>query len=72
MLTPRSRDQWGPEIINDPELKDRAHFKPFALGGTNNHTDNDNPKYWTLDSLMELNGARTSRGCFSALPSRKY
>ncbi|KAH9025478.1 methyltransferase domain-containing protein [Lactarius hengduanensis] len=49
-------DQWGPEITGDPELRDRAHFKPFALGGTNNHEDHGNPKYWTLDSLMDLNG----------------
>ncbi|KAN0138449.1 Methyltransferase domain containing protein [Lactarius tabidus] len=46
----------GPEITNDPELRDRANFKPYALGGTNNHNDNDNPKFWTLDSLMDLNG----------------
>jgi hypothetical protein len=51
-----SVNSWGPEITSDPELRERAHFKPFALGGTNNHNDNDNPKYWTLDSLMELNG----------------
>ncbi|KAH8994782.1 methyltransferase domain-containing protein [Lactarius deliciosus] len=51
-----SVDSWGPEITGDPELRDRAHFKPFALGGTNNHEDHDNPKYWTLDSLMDLNG----------------
>ncbi|KAH9048310.1 hypothetical protein EDB84DRAFT_1605723 [Lactarius hengduanensis] len=48
--------QWGPEITGDPEVRDRAHFKPFALGGTNNHEDHDNPKCWTLDSLMDLNG----------------
>ncbi|KAH9083325.1 hypothetical protein EDB83DRAFT_2669386 [Lactarius deliciosus] len=48
--------QWGPEITGDPELRDWAHLKPFALGGTNNHEDHDNPKYWTLDSLMDLNG----------------
>jgi hypothetical protein len=57
VLTPDSCNQWGPEITNDPELRDRAHFKPYALGGTNNHNDNDNPKFWTLDSLMDLNGA---------------
>ncbi|KAH8990560.1 hypothetical protein EDB92DRAFT_1946508 [Lactarius akahatsu] len=54
--------QWGPEITGDPEVRDRAHFKPFALGGTNNHEDHDNPKCWTLDSLMDLNCASTSRG----------
>ncbi|KAH9171950.1 methyltransferase domain-containing protein [Lactarius sanguifluus] len=49
-------NSWGPEITDDPELRDRAHFKPFALGGTNNHEDHDNPKYWTLDSFMDLHG----------------
>ncbi|KAI9437659.1 methyltransferase domain-containing protein [Lactarius indigo] len=51
-----SVNSWGPEITGDLALRDRAHFKPFALGGTNNHGDHDNPKFWTLDSLMELNG----------------
>jgi hypothetical protein len=54
MLTLTPCDQWEPEITNDLKLRDRAHFKPFTLGGMNNHNDNDNPKYWTLDSL---NGA---------------
>ena len=53
---PSSHDQWGPEITDDPEL---AYFRPFALGGTNNHTDSDYPKSWTLNSLMYLNGAAT-------------
>ena len=57
VLTLTLFDQWGPEITNDPELRDRAHFKPFVLGGMNNYNDNDYPKYWTLDSLMSLNGA---------------
>ncbi|KAH9025475.1 hypothetical protein EDB84DRAFT_398331 [Lactarius hengduanensis] len=51
-----SVNSWGPEITSNPELRDRAHFKPFALGGTNNHDDHDDLKYWTLDSLMDLNG----------------
>ncbi|KAH9169072.1 hypothetical protein EDB89DRAFT_2073377 [Lactarius sanguifluus] len=53
ILLNRTRGQWGPD---DPELRDRAHFKPFALGGTNNHEDHDHPKYWTLDSFMDLHG----------------
>jgi len=48
--------QWGPEISDDPELRNRAHFQAWALGGTDRHGENDNPKYWTLDSLMKLNG----------------
>jgi len=47
---------WGPEISEDPELRHRAHFEPWALGGTDRHEEHDNPKWWTLDSLMELNG----------------
>ncbi|KAH9169062.1 hypothetical protein EDB89DRAFT_1908896 [Lactarius sanguifluus] len=58
-LYPTELDMWPvPEITGDPELRDRAHFKPFALGGTNNHEDHDNPKYWTLDSFMDLHGVR--------------
>ena len=67
MLTSSPYDQWGPEITGDPEHRERAHFKPFALGGTNNHNDNDNPKYWTLDSLMGLNDAER---VFSAPPRK--
>ena len=65
VLTLTPCGQWGPEITNDPELRDRAHFKPFALGGTSNHNDNDNPKYWTPDSLMSLNCAHV---IFSSSP----
>jgi len=35
----------------------RAHFQAWALGETDKHEEGDNPKYWTLDSLMKLNGA---------------
>ncbi|KAI9455892.1 methyltransferase domain-containing protein [Russula earlei] len=51
-----SVNSWGPEITGDPELRHRAHFSPWALGGTDNHQESDNPKWWTLDSLMKLNG----------------
>jgi len=47
---------WGPEINGDPELSGRAHFRPWALGGSDRHQEHDHPKYWTLDSLMKLNG----------------
>jgi len=50
-------DQWGPEITDFPELRLRSHFEPWALGGSDNHGENDNPNYWTLDSLMRHNGA---------------
>jgi len=51
-----SVDSWGPEVNDDPELAPRAHFQPWALGGSNHHEEYDYPRYWTLDSLMELNG----------------
>jgi hypothetical protein len=51
--------QWGPEVSDDPELSNRAHFHAWALGDTDKHEEGDDPKYWTLDSLMKLNGACT-------------
>lgn len=58
--------QWGPEITDDPAIRDRAHFRPWALGGTDSHGENDHPKYWTLDSLMKHNGMHSdSRGLVS-------
>ncbi|KAH9961553.1 methyltransferase domain-containing protein [Russula dissimulans] len=51
-----SVESWGPEISDDPELRHRAHFEPWALGAIDKHEEHDNPKWWTLDSLMELNG----------------
>ena len=55
MPTPSFGDQWGPEIIGDPELRDRAHYKPYTLGGTNNHRLQ--PPVRALGSLMDDNGA---------------
>jgi len=52
--------QWGPEIRDDSELRDRAHFQPWALGGADDHGEHSNPKYWTLDSLMRHNGTLRS------------
>ncbi|KAH9961557.1 methyltransferase domain-containing protein [Russula dissimulans] len=51
-----SVSSWGPEITDLPGISLRAHFEPWALGGTDNHGENDNPKFWTLDSLMRHNG----------------
>ena len=45
--------QWGPEITDDPELRNRAHFQAWALGGGDAHGENDSIKFWTLDSLMK-------------------
>jgi hypothetical protein len=49
-------DQWGPEITDVVTLRNRAHFQPWALSGTDDHGEHSSPKYWTLDSLMKLNG----------------
>ena len=57
LTTRTALNQWGPEISDDRGLHQRAQFKPWALGGTDNHRENDDPKWWTLDSLMKLNGA---------------
>lgn len=48
--------QFGPEIENSAALKARSHFHPWALGGRNAHGPEDDPKYFTLDALMKLNG----------------
>src|SRR6267142_1952874 len=53
--------------MDDPELSHRAHFEPWALGGTVMHGENDHPKWWTLDSLMKLNGA-CPHPCESTVP----
>jgi len=49
-------DKFGPEIERSLRLKARSHFQPWALGGHNAHSPDDNPKYYTLDALMKLNG----------------
>ncbi|KAH9028227.1 hypothetical protein EDB85DRAFT_1867979, partial [Lactarius pseudohatsudake] len=43
-----SCDQWGPEITGDPELRDRAHLKPFALGGRTTTTTMTTPSTGSL------------------------
>lgn len=43
---------FGPEIENIPNLKERAHFFPWALGGRSAHGTDNSPKYCTLDALM--------------------
>ena len=34
--------QWGPNTTSDLCLKERSHFKPFALGTTGKHKQTDN------------------------------
>jgi len=47
---------FGPEIETIPELAERAHFYPWALGGANEYGPNADPPVYTLPTLMELNG----------------
>lgn len=51
-----SVERFGPEVADDPSLLRRAHFAPYALSGRDAHGPNDNPKMYTLRTLMELNG----------------
>ena len=45
MLTPQFLWPMGTEITQRSGTK--GHFKPYALGGMNNHNNIDNPKFWT-------------------------
>jgi len=49
---------WGPQIQNNPELKTRAHFHKWAVGGKDAHGPDFDPNFqvYTLDTLMKLNG----------------
>ncbi|KAH9025474.1 hypothetical protein EDB84DRAFT_1440387 [Lactarius hengduanensis] len=45
-----SVDNFGPEVKNAPNMKECAHFFPWALGA---HGPDDLPKYHTLDALRQ-------------------
>lgn len=46
---------FGPQI---PTLSSyRTHFKAYGLSGSNSHGPNDKPKMYTLQALMDMNGA---------------
>ncbi|KAH9949115.1 methyltransferase domain-containing protein [Amylocystis lapponica] len=47
---------FGPEIENNPRLAGRAHFHPWALGGTDSYGPSADPPFYTLHTLMEMNG----------------
>jgi hypothetical protein len=38
----------------------RSHFRPYRIAGTDAHATGDNPKTYTLESLMRQNGAPPS------------
>ena len=48
--------QFGPEIELEPDLKNRSHFFAFALGPKDAFSVADNPKMYTLRTLMDRNG----------------
>ena len=45
---------FGPEI--PPTQKYRTHFFAYALGGTDNHGPDADAKFYTLPTLMKING----------------
>ncbi|PCH35841.1 hypothetical protein WOLCODRAFT_107891 [Wolfiporia cocos MD-104 SS10] len=48
---------FGPEITADPELRARAHFKPWALGAEDRYLEGVDPfPTYSLATLMALNG----------------
>ncbi|ETW81144.1 hypothetical protein HETIRDRAFT_46155, partial [Heterobasidion irregulare TC 32-1] len=51
-----SVNSFGPEIETVPDLKRRSHFHSWALGGEDQHAETDNPKMYTLQTLMQMNG----------------
>lgn len=51
-----SVNSFGPEIDEDPELEQRSHFFPYALGPKDAHSPVDDPKMYTLRTLMDRNG----------------
>ncbi|KZT54623.1 hypothetical protein CALCODRAFT_485371 [Calocera cornea HHB12733] len=52
-----SVNSWGPQIENNAELKSRAHFHKWAVGGKDAHGPDFDPNFqvYTLDTLMKLN-----------------
>ncbi|KAF8183743.1 methyltransferase domain-containing protein, partial [Mycena galopus ATCC 62051] len=46
-----SVSQWGPELLADTAVNDRAHFFPYKIGGTDNH--DASPKEYTFAGIMK-------------------
>ncbi|KAF7300284.1 hypothetical protein MKEN_01352500 [Mycena kentingensis (nom. inval.)] len=47
-------NSFGPQIPT--KHASRTHFSPYGLAGKDSHGPDDNPKMYTLDSLMKMNG----------------
>ncbi|EIM81205.1 uncharacterized protein STEHIDRAFT_172201 [Stereum hirsutum FP-91666 SS1] len=50
-----SVNEFGPEIELIPSLQKRSHFLSAGLAGEDKASEYDNPKFYTLQSLMEMN-----------------
>ncbi|KAF7334936.1 Methyltranfer-dom domain-containing protein [Mycena venus] len=46
-----SVSQWGPELLADTEVNDRAHFFPYKIGAVDNHEVT--PKQYSLQGIMK-------------------
>jgi len=47
---------FGPEITEDASLRARAHFRSWGLGSADNYGPDANPPFYTLQTLMAMNG----------------
>lgn len=47
---------FGPEITEDPDLRSRAHFHSWGLGSADNYGPGADPPFYTLQTLMAMNG----------------
>ncbi|KAJ7160712.1 methyltransferase domain-containing protein [Mycena filopes] len=46
-----SVSQWGPELLADSAVNERAHFFPFKIGATDDH--DASPKQYTFPGIMK-------------------
>ena len=51
-----SVDEWGPEVrALPPKTRERAHFKPYGVGGSDGYAPGGLHPMYTLQTLMRLN-----------------
>jgi len=48
--------EFGPEVEHDHTLLPRAHFHAYALGGVDSYGPGTKPPFYTLPTLMKING----------------
>jgi len=51
-----SVERFGPEVSKNRAIAGRSHFAQFGISGKDAHTPLDNPAFYTLPTLMEMNG----------------